>query len=136
MQGDAKAASATQSSTAFDLNNAFEEWVRAGSKALSVEGEEIADEAAVLPASTPPSTVFQAWLVESSAHPLLLCLRTGNGRLSTTCLQSFQLKRSLSVTHEPAPSVGEGLKYSGVIGCETNMPLALTLVSYASDMAR
>ncbi len=58
MQGDVKTASVTQSSAAFDLNNAFEEWVRAGSKALSVEGEEIADETAVLPASTAPFTVF------------------------------------------------------------------------------
>ncbi|CAL8468472.1 g8012 [Coccomyxa elongata] len=55
VEGDVKTASATQSSAAFDLNNAFEEWVRAGSRALSVEGEEVADEAAVLPASIVPS---------------------------------------------------------------------------------
>ncbi len=61
MQGDGKAVGETLSSGQLDLNKAFEEWVQAGSEALSVNEAETADEAAVLPASMPlciPFPVF------------------------------------------------------------------------------
>ena len=49
LQGDVKATGETQSSVQLELNNVFEEWVRAGSAALSVDA---ADQPAILPAST------------------------------------------------------------------------------------
>lgn len=114
-----------QSSTQLDLTDAFEEWVRAGSAALSVNAPHTAEgDAAVLPMSAHPCHLHATTVTCNAAALLAECsccvrqlvasdMSSGCSQCAVCCSAGFvEGEASPAEDHSPAAALDHTLKAS------------------------